>query len=167
MATERQIAANRRNALKSTGPRSAGGKKRASRNAHRHGLAAPVAFDAQVAREVDRLARQIAGNAESAMAEARTVAEAFLELARVRRISVELIDCVTASGRGSPPERIRSSIEPTIPLPAYQPDRSAEALRRALPSLARLDRYERRAAIRLDRAVREFYNFKTKYSLSR
>ena len=38
MATERQIAANRRNALHSKGPRSIGGKKRASRNSLRHGF---------------------------------------------------------------------------------------------------------------------------------
>ena len=42
MASERQIAANRRNAQKSTGPRSVEGKKRASRNAYRHGFAAGV-----------------------------------------------------------------------------------------------------------------------------
>ena len=40
MASEKQIAANRRNARKSRGPRSAGGKARASRNATQHGLAA-------------------------------------------------------------------------------------------------------------------------------
>jgi len=38
MASERQIAANRRNARKSSGPHSGAGKKRASRNAYRHGL---------------------------------------------------------------------------------------------------------------------------------
>jgi hypothetical protein len=38
MASERQIAANRRNASKSAGPRSQSGKSRASRNAYRHGL---------------------------------------------------------------------------------------------------------------------------------
>ena len=38
MATEAQIAANRRNALKSTGPRTAEGKAKASRNALKHGL---------------------------------------------------------------------------------------------------------------------------------
>jgi hypothetical protein len=38
MATDRQIAANRRNALKSTGPRTYEGKARSGKNALRHGL---------------------------------------------------------------------------------------------------------------------------------
>ena len=38
MTTKRQIAANRRNARKSTGPRSVEGKERSSRNAVKHGL---------------------------------------------------------------------------------------------------------------------------------
>jgi hypothetical protein len=38
MPTERQIAANRRNARKGTGPRSRADKRRASRNSDRHGL---------------------------------------------------------------------------------------------------------------------------------
>jgi len=40
MATDRQIAANRENAKKSTGPRTEPGKRRARRNAYRHGLTA-------------------------------------------------------------------------------------------------------------------------------
>jgi len=39
MATEKQIAANRRNAKKSTGPRTQEGKARSRMNALRHGLA--------------------------------------------------------------------------------------------------------------------------------
>ena len=40
MATDKQIAANRRNAEKSTGPRTPEGKARCARNALKHGLAA-------------------------------------------------------------------------------------------------------------------------------
>jgi hypothetical protein len=43
MATPAQIAANRRNAIKSTGPRTAAGKVASSRNGLRHGLAARAA----------------------------------------------------------------------------------------------------------------------------
>ena len=38
MATKKQIAANRKNAKKSTGPKTAKGKARSSRNALKHGL---------------------------------------------------------------------------------------------------------------------------------
>jgi hypothetical protein len=38
MATEKQIAANRANANKSTGPKSVAGKERSSRNSIKHGL---------------------------------------------------------------------------------------------------------------------------------
>ena len=55
MASEKQVAANRRNATKSSGPRTKSGKARSSRNALNHGLSAeqvvifdedPAAFEA-------------------------------------------------------------------------------------------------------------------------
>ena len=87
MATQKQIEANRRNARKSTGPRSASGKKRASRNALMHGLTTPIS-GAAVTREIEALARQIAGDPEDRlrMALARDAAEAQLDLARVQRV---------------------------------------------------------------------------------
>ena len=40
MTSDRQLSANRQNSRRSSGPRSAAGSSRASRNALRHGLAA-------------------------------------------------------------------------------------------------------------------------------
>src|SRR5689334_24980060 len=45
MATENQIAANRRNARNSTGPKTEQGKRRSRRNAYRHGLTAETVVD--------------------------------------------------------------------------------------------------------------------------
>ena len=45
MTSLKQIEANRRNALKSTGPRSEEGKQRASQNAVRHGLTAETVVE--------------------------------------------------------------------------------------------------------------------------
>ena len=45
VASEKQIAASRTNAKRSTGPRTAAGKLRSSRNAYRHGLTCQVTWD--------------------------------------------------------------------------------------------------------------------------
>jgi hypothetical protein len=45
MTTWRQIAANRHNAEKSTGPRTEAGKRRSRRNALRHGLCAETVVE--------------------------------------------------------------------------------------------------------------------------
>jgi hypothetical protein len=180
MASERQIAANRQNARKSTGPRSATGKKRASRNAYRHGLSKPI-WGAEFTRAVDDLARDIAGDAAdpATLDLARDAAEAVLDLDRVRRVKVALIARMSAFGRLEVPplfrsardegnwlvqhywgttywkSRIKLAVDDLPPMPTEEPQRTAEAVRRALPSLLRLQRYEVRAVARRDQAIRE------------
>jgi hypothetical protein len=107
MASERQIAANRRNACGSTGPRSPSGKKRASQNAYRHGLTTPLA-SAECARAVETLAGHIAGDRADniAIELAHDAAEAELELARVRRVKAALIERMTAFGRFDVPRSL-------------------------------------------------------------
>jgi hypothetical protein len=175
MASERQIAANRRNARKSTGPRSGAGKKRASHNAYRHGLTLSVASTAAFAKQLDKLVREIAGDTEDAimLERARAIAQAELDLARVRRAKVALIERASAFGELEPSQVLSSvtqiirfvnaldrgrlivpkPIDALAAMPSQEPDRSAEAVRRILPELRKLERYERRAAARRDRAV--------------
>jgi hypothetical protein len=83
MASEKQILANRANAKKSTGPRTAAGRAKSSRNAYRHGLSVPMQPDPQA---VDVLAFAIAGKSagEVDLHAARALAEAQLELKRIR-----------------------------------------------------------------------------------
>ncbi len=161
MASERQIAANRRNARKSTGPHSGAGKNRSSRNAYRHGLRSSITSTAAYAKQLDKLVREIAGNTEDPilLERARAIAQAELELARVRRVKVALIERASAFGeplfnafvRGRP--IVPKPADSSATMPSHEPDRSAEAIRRVLPELRKLDRYERRAAARRDRAV--------------
>jgi hypothetical protein len=174
MATERQIAANRRNAHKSTGPRSRAGKRRTSQNSYRHGFASGIAAGAGFTKHVEALARKIAGRGADAVTLeiARSIARAEFERAQIRRVKVALIARMAEFGELAVPEltsrdimRALTSIDrglaldlsvPVPPnMPSSEPERSAEALRRALPELLKLDRYERRAAARCDRANRQ------------
>lgn len=175
MASERQIAANRRNARKSTGPRSSAGKRWASRNAFRHGLSLSLTAMGTSTEEITQLARKIVGDTADAitMMHGLTAAEAELEIARVRRAKAAIINRLMAfesldPGKlfNSPREAIRAwtAITAGKPLPeragvatmpSDEPQRSTEAIRRALPELLKLDRYEQRARSRRHRAVRE------------
>lgn len=171
MASERQIAANRRNAQKSTGPKTGAGKRRASTNALRHGLASHgLSSGAEFAEEIERVAKEISGSRESPTlhALAQSAAEAIVEIARVRRTRVALIERVQITGNlckalevAALQQRralLRGRNIPTAedgpPVMAGDVSDSSEAIRLLLPQLLALDRYERRAASRRDRALR-------------
>ena len=185
MASERQIAANRRNARNSTGPHSGAGKKRASRNAYRHGLTLSITSTVAFAKQLDTLVRKIAGASNDAIVleRARAIAQADLELTQVRRAKVALIERASAFGELDPPgptvsQMIRllnafqrgrlidpKPIDASATMPPQEPDRSAEAIRRVLPELCKLERYERRSAARRNRAVVNFVVEQSEYNL--
>jgi len=104
MASERQLAANRRNARKSTGPRSGAGKTRASRNAYRHGLTLSITSTAEYAKQLETLVCKIAGDTKDPvkLERARAIAQADLELTQVRRAKVALIERASAFGELDP-----------------------------------------------------------------
>jgi hypothetical protein len=181
MASARQIAANRRNAQQSTGPRSEAGKKRASRNAYRHGLAACVEHCDGFTAEIEALASDIAAAATGSVLAAadaeileyaRTAAQAERELARIRTMkavamsalmaaaslpiaTVSLhvdVDLVVMSGSGEP--LFEGTTAPALAKPtASEPTTNTDTARRSLTDLLILDRYEQRAVARRDRAV--------------
>jgi hypothetical protein len=150
------------------------GKGRSSQNAYRHGLSAGVSAHAEYAKDIEIFAGKIAENSTDVVVLecARTIAQAEIDLARIRRLKVALISHVRALGdvklaptfqslreikqffkglnRGELILPERQSPE----MPATEPERSAEAVRRALPQLMSLNRYERRAAARRTQAMR-------------
>ena len=108
---------------------------------------------------MEALARQFAGEAADKLTVelARAAAEAELELARVRRTKIALIERVAALERlddgphlrqfikdqlasiaGRAPRRSKLAVDP--PMPTEDPDRTAEGMRRILPELLKLRR---------------------------
>jgi hypothetical protein len=133
-----RVRANRANARKSTGPRSPAAKARVGRNARRHGLTLPVFLDEALAREVDDLARRIEVSETGAALDpdghalASRIAEAMIDLRRVRSVKLPLVAEVAAD--------LRNAARP-------------------LKALARIDRYERLALWRRKVAIRSFDAF--------
>jgi hypothetical protein len=147
MTSQPRIIANRRNARRSTGPRTAASKGRASRNATRHRLSVSVLNDPQIAIQVEALAAVVAGASpsETRLEHARAFAEAEFELRRVRCIRTALMNFVPVKPvpQGSPPAAENL---------AAVPDRVA--VLKNLPEVLRLERYECRAMSRRRKALR-------------
>ena len=93
MASEKQIAANRANAQKSTGPKTAAGRSKAGRNAFRHGLSLPVEIDGDVSAKIEALVEALVSNnldtdRQLAIAE---IAQAHLELLQIRKVRTQML----------------------------------------------------------------------------
>jgi hypothetical protein len=153
MTSNRRIAANRRNTVSSTGPRTSAGKMRSSRNALKHGLATSIAVDPMHAQDIEQLAKAIAGETsdKAGLALSRVAAEAELEMLRVRAYRIALIN---ADLNAIHKEAKTGSSGADI-----QGQASSEPLLCTIDKLAHLERYERRAYSRRKRAFRELQTY--------
>jgi hypothetical protein len=111
MASEKQIAANRANAKRSTGPRTAKGKKASSRNAYRHGLCRPLPFVPDL--KVEAIAQAVLGEqpGEERLLFAAEFAQAHLELLRIRATRADMLTAIKWDNPGAQPLRQLASLD--------------------------------------------------------
>jgi hypothetical protein len=133
MASERQIAANRNNAKKSTGPRSEAGRAASHRNARRHGLAIDIGTDPAFHDDIEKLANMLSFSIgiQKVSEHAREAAGAELDLLRIRKIRAWLFETLYFADTTAP-----------------------DGLAEPNDKLAKLERYEHRAFSRRKRALR-------------
>jgi hypothetical protein len=177
VTSTRKIEANRDNARASTGPKTAHGRAKSTKNALRHALSLPVFSDPMLSEAVDALAREIAGADRDAEQQelARRIAEAQIDLRRVRRARHQLLTRKLAEpyyeSRADTREkvamlcRLLGKNPPDVPLFALEtfvtstpqgPQKLATILSEEVRQLSAMDRYERRALSRRKFAIRAF-----------
>src|SRR5688572_11740295 len=140
----RRIAANRKNAKNSTGPRTRRGKSRTSRNSVRHGLESVRFGVARLSKNVERLAKAICPDSSDPFRyeQAVIIAESQIMIARVRKARVSALESPRAPVHYSAAERSDRRGD-------WDRDRElldhVAMVRHAIPELLSLERYERRA----------------------
>jgi hypothetical protein len=130
VATEKQIQANRRNAQRSTGPRSAAGKSISSRNAFQRGLSIAPEKDDAILHKINALASRISRDdpTDDRFAAAIDLSTVLLEIASIQDVRNEMLT--------------------TLDLKTVTP--------KQLWRLVNLDRYEARARTKRRRASARF-----------
>lgn len=142
MTSAARIAANRKNAVRSSGPRTANGKARSRQNAFRHGLSLPIATNDAFSAPINALAADLANKSGLAPAVAYAVAEARAELIRARQAKIKTIEQAIAAQEGTPDGTLHAQARLAL----------AAAAKASL--LASFARYERRASSRLRKRLR-------------
>lgn len=169
MTSKRKAASNRTNAQRSSGPATVAGKMHASRNSRKHGLAVPITNDQTWGQRIESLASEIAGNDADPLRweQARIIAEAELELTRVATARTRLLAFAGITPRDEPQPSRRKPRATGAPVEPEPDDRrsalderggfTGEELTTVLEQITLLDRYERRAFTRRNRAIRRFF----------
>lgn len=139
MTSEARCQANRRNATKSTGPRTSEGKTRSRRNALTHGLAVPRLGGPEIELWAQRFHDEDGDPARRE--QAWIAAESQVEVERVRQVTLELLSHAA--------QRLACDASLT------DEERTALAFARQAKTLASCDRYERRALARRNKALRK------------
>jgi hypothetical protein len=116
-------------------------------------------------KQFEELSRLFAGDASDAnlLGLVERAAEAQAELLRVRIAKTAMLESAlmkTQRGNRGQPELLHPS--KLLPIGEREEEQPmVEAVRRVLPELIKMDRYEKRAASRRDRAIRELAFVKT------
>lgn len=132
MTSDRKTISNRKNAEKSSGPRSELGRLHSRRNALRHGLAVAIASDPSFSTKIKSLATALASRRDGQLVKefARQAAEAHLDLVRIRKLRSERLFAVFGN-----------------------PNAAITEFSALNETLAQMERYERRAFSRRKRAM--------------
>ena len=181
MSSTGRVAANRKNAKKSTGPRTRRGKSRASRNALQHGLEKVNFGIAGLSKKVQRLAKKICQDDSDPFRseQAVIIAESQILIARVRAARVAALERPRTSVGSSPIRPSHAVADQGSARTRRVADGEGDArnlskaavpgsrrkkvlncvialltVRLAMPELLSLERYERRALSRRKRAIR-------------
>ena len=160
MSSAKQIAANRKNAQKSKGPRTAAGKARASRNSRKHALCTISRNNPLYAPRIEAIARTICSEATNAelWEQALIIGECttLLACAQAERIALIEQSLGSTSAHMSDADAAgRAELGASQCKPAPLRD-ELEVMGLAARDLNRLERYERRALSRRKRAIETF-----------